>query len=178
MRICLIDNRSAGVLVPEAAGYVGELGPALAEDQRVTILTIEPGLRRLPGTTARVRRSLSQNQPEIVHLNNLTGLTLAGIMLAIGSDIEPFRPTIVLGLHDDRLLRRALAFHRWMTRSIKLVISPSSKLLDRHLAQDFFPGAVQEVIPYGMPYHAARLADAYRRLLIARRSGDLRDHAA
>ena len=99
-------------------------------------------------------------------------------MLAIGSDIEPFRPTIVLGLHDDRLLRRALAFHRWMTRSIKLVISPSSKLLDRHLAQDFFPGAVQEVIPYGMPYHAARLADAYRRLLIARRSGDLRDHAA
>src|SRR5437016_1424831 len=89
MRICLIDNRSAGVLVPEAAGYVGELGPALAEDQRVTILTIEPGLRRLPGTTARVRRSLSQNQPEIVHLNNLTGLTLAGSPTPIADCSSP-----------------------------------------------------------------------------------------
>src|SRR2546421_2689600 len=106
MRICLIDNRSCGMLAPEATGYVGELGPALAEDHRVTILTIEPGFRRLPGSIGRVRHSLSQSQPEVVHLNNLTGLTLAGIMLAIGSDIEPFRPTIVLGMHDDRLLRR------------------------------------------------------------------------
>lgn len=178
MRICLIDNRSVGDLSPEAAGYVGELGPALAEDNRITILTVELGLRRLPWTMARVRRALGATQAEIVHLNNLGGLTLAGIVFAIGSDVEPFRPTVVLGLHDDRLLRKGIAFNRWMTGSIRLVVSPSSKLLDRHRAEGFFSTALHEVIPYGMPYHGARLAEAYRRLLLNRRTGSLGDRAA
>jgi hypothetical protein len=178
MRICLIDSRSAGARPPEAAGYVGELGPALAEDHRVTILTVEPGVRRLPETIARLRRALGQSQAEIVHLNNLDGLALAGITFAIGSDVEPFRPTVVLGLHDDQLLRNAIAFHRWITGSIRLVISPSSKLIDQHLAEGFFRTAAHEVIPYGMPYHAAHLAEAYRRLLTMRRTGDLGNRAA
>jgi hypothetical protein len=178
MRICLIDSRSAGALSPEAAGYVGELGPALAEDNRVTVLTIEPGLHQLPWTMARVRRALGASEAEIVHLNNLSGLTLAGILVAIGNDVEPFRPTIVLGIHDDRLLRSIGALHRWVTRSIRLVISPSSKLMDQHLARGFFPASMHEVIPYAMPYHASRLAEAYRRLLIGRRTGGLGDRAA
>ena len=173
MRICVIDNRQAGQLSEEAAGYVAELGPALAEAHKVAILTLEPRLVSLPNSVMRLRRAIALNHPEIVHLNNVSGLLLAGVRVTIGSDAAPFQPALVLGLHDDRLRRRSAAWHRRLTGSVRLVVSPSARLLDEHLADGFFPTAIHVVIPYGMPYHAARLLEAYRRLLIDRRTGDL-----
>ena len=173
MRICLIDNRQPGPVSGEAAGYVAELGPALADEHKVSILTLEPGLFSLANTVIRLRRTISTNNPEIVHLNHVTGSLLAAVRFAVGSDAGPFRPVLVLGLHDDRLRRRSAGWHRRLTGSIRLVVSPSARLLDEHLADGFFSDAMHAVIPYGMPYHAAHLIDAYRRLLIDRRTGDL-----
>lgn len=173
MRICLIDNRQPGPLSEQSAGYVAELGPALAEDHKVAILTLEPRLVSLPNAVMRLRRALATNHPEIVHANNLSGLSLAAARLAIGSDAAPFQPALVLGLHDGRLRGRSVRWHRRLTGSVRLVVSPSARLLDEHLADGFFPTALHVVIPYGMPYHAARLVEAYRRLLIDRRTGDL-----
>lgn len=173
MRICLVDNRQPGPISSEAAGYVGELGPALAEEHKVAVLQLDPGAVALPNTVLRLRRAIAREQPEIVHLNQVSGLMLAGIRVAVGSDAAPFQPVLVLGLHDDRLRRRSAGWHRRLTDSIRLVVSPSARLLDEHLADGFFAHAMHAVIPYGTPYHAARLVDAYRRLLIDRRTGDL-----
>lgn len=173
MRICLIDNRRPGTVSDEAASYVAELGPALAEEHKVAILTLDPGLASLPQTVLRVRRAISSGHPEIVHLNQATAVMLLAVRLAAGSDAAPFQPALVLGLHDDRLRRRSLAWHRRLTGSVRLVVSPSARLLDEHLADGFFPSAIHAVIPYGLPYHASHLTQAYRRLLIDRRTGDL-----
>ena len=177
MRIALLDNRQAN-LVGQAATYVAELGPQLATDHRVTILTIEPGLRHLLHELRRVRRMVAADQPEVVHVNNLSGLALAAVVWAL--DHQPVKGSqpIALGIHDDRLLRHRVAFNRRLTGAAGLVVSPSGVLLDRHLAHGFFAGAIQVVIPYGMPYHAEQLANGYRRLLINRRTGRLGDRAA
>lgn len=173
MRICLVDNRRPGPVSGEVAGYVAELGPVLAEDHKVTILALDPQLLSIADTVMRLRRTIFATGPEIVHLNNVRGLLLAAVRLAVGSDAAPFQPALVLGLHDDRLRRRSAGWQRRLTGSIRLVVSPSARLLDEHLADGFFAGAMHIVIPYGMPYHAAHLVEAYRRVLIDRRTGDL-----
>jgi hypothetical protein len=175
MRITLVDGRPAHS--SQATDYVAELGPILAEEQQITILTLAPGVANFPASYHRLRQNLLTDRPEIVHLNNLNGSSLAAVTLAIGNLASAFQPALAITLHDDRLFRFA-ALNRALTRSAELVIAPTALLLDQHLAHGFFPRAARQVIPYAMPYHADRLADAYRRLLNAHRAGELRDHAA
>ena len=177
MKICLLDNSQAGA-GDEPAAYVGELGPALAEEHRVAMLTLQPGLAHWLTARRRVRRMLASERPDIMHLNNLSGLTLAAVLAAVDAQPATLQPPIVIGLHDDRLLRGFTSLDRRLTRPVGLVISPSARLLDQHLERGFFSRALADVIPYGMPYHAARVAQAYRRLIIARRTGGLDHHAA
>jgi hypothetical protein len=177
MRICLLDNSRAGA-ADEPAAYVGELGPALAEEHRVAILTLEPGLAHWLKARRRVRRMLATERPDIIHLNNLSGLTLAAVLAAVGAQPATLQPPTVVGLHDDRLLRGFSSINRRLTGPIGLVVSPSARLLDQHLERGFFDRALTDVIPYGMPYHAARVAQAYRRVIIARRTGGLDHNAA
>jgi hypothetical protein len=177
MKICLIENRAPGELPAAAAGYVAELGPALTDEHRVSILTVDPGIAHWLATNLRTRRCLKQDASEIVHVNNLTGAALGAVIDALGAVPQTFKPQLVIGLHDERLLSRQQGMNRWLTRSAGLVVSSSSRLLDEHLARGFFGSAITDVIPYGMPYHAVRVAQAYRRLIISRR-GRLGDRAA
>jgi hypothetical protein len=175
VKILLLDRESALGLDEPAASYVGELAPVLAEDHRVSVLTVKPNLLRIPSTTARVRRAVLEERPDILHINNLSGAALTAIVFVINEGA--YQPAMALGLHDDRLLLHSKIINRSASRSIKLVVSPSSSLLDRYLAGGFFSNAAHEVIPYGMPYHAGHLIEAYRRLLRDRRTGGL-DRAA
>lgn len=158
--------------------YVAKLGPQLATEHRVTILTIQPGIRHLPVAVGRVRRMIAVDAPEVIHLNHLAGQALAAVLWAIDQQRVTSSLPIALGIHDDRLLRHSVALNRRLTRAVGLVVSPSGALLDRHLADDFFAKALHEVIPYEMPYHAEQLIHAYQRLLTTRRTGSFGDRAA
>lgn len=175
MRIALLDGHPAGGDEP---AYVAELGPVLAEQHRVTIVTLTPGILNLPATVGRIRRCLLTDRPEVLHLNHLDSAALAGALAGVSAVAPAFQPPIALTLHDDRLLKGLSGLDRMLSRRVALVVSPSAALLDAHLAQDFFASALHEVIPYGMPYHADRLVDAYRRLINARRAGSLGNRAA
>lgn len=172
MRIALLENRSAEAS-GEAGNYVAELAPLLAQDHRVIILTILSSIGRLPAEVGRIRRLVSKDRPDVVHINNLSGPALAATLWAIGQERLAGSPPIALGLHDDRLIKSTTGLNRTLTRSVRLIVSPTSSLLDRHLAMAFFPTAITEVIPYQMPYHLDRLVRAYQRLLTDNRIGGL-----
>jgi hypothetical protein len=177
MKICLVDSRKAPVIADGIATYVGSLMPSLAEDHRITIVIVEPGVLHLPGTTAAIHRVIENDRPDVLHVNNLLGSELAAILWA-DSNVAP----VALTLHDDRLLRLPAAISQWLTSSVGLVISPDSDRLERHLLRGLFRRSLQEVLPYGsfydMRFHSARLASAYRRLISAHRTGGLDDRAA
>jgi hypothetical protein len=177
VKICLIDTRKAPLIADGVATYVGSLTPALAEDHRVTIVTIQPGLLHLPGTTAAIHRVIEHDRPDVLHVNNLVGPELAAILWA-DSSVAP----VALTLHDDQLLRLPGAISQWLTSSVGLVISPDSDRLERHLLRGLFRRSLQEVLPYGSFYdmrlHSARLASAYRRLITAHRTGGLDQRVA
>jgi hypothetical protein len=177
MRICLVDGTAAAGVPAEAAAYVPELGPVLAEDHKITIVTVDSGLLGRLRALRRLRKAMAADRPELVHINNVSGWTLVVLLLVI-RETGTVAPALALGIHSDALLRAHLGLNRRSTGAFGLVVSPSASLLDRHLAQSFFDNANHEVIPYAMPYHAARLMAAYRRLLATHRAGDLGDQAA
>jgi hypothetical protein len=177
MKICLVDSRKAPLIADGVATYVGSLTPVLADDHRVRIVTVEPGLLHLPRTTAAIYRAIEGDRPDVLHVNNLVGLELAAILWAVSSATP-----VALTLHDEQLLGPPAAISHWLTSSVGLVISPDSDRLERHLLQGLFRRSLQEVLPYGsfydMRFHSARLASAYRRLISAHRTGGLDDRAA
>jgi glycosyltransferase involved in cell wall biosynthesis len=176
MKVCLVDSRKAPLIADGVATYVGSLTPALAEDHRVTIVTVQPGLLYLPGTTAAIQRTVERDRPDVLHIHNLVGLELAAILWAVSGAVP-----VALTLHDDQLLRLPAAINQWLTGSVGLVISRDADRLERHLRYGLFRRCLQEVLPYGsfydMRFHSARLASAYRRLIAAHRTGGL-DRAA
>jgi len=177
MRICLVDARSSDGLPEEAASYVGWLAPALAEEHRVTILTVQSTPLGVLAFSRRLRRAPLAERPDIIHFNNLAGITLGMLTLILREQVAS-SPALVLGIHSELLLQRDRGLNRRSTRGFRTVVSPAASLLDRHLAADFFQGARHEVIPYAMPYHAERLTAIYRRALNDHRAGNLHDRAA
>jgi hypothetical protein len=177
MKICLVESRKAPLIADSVATYVGSLAPVLAEDHRVTIITVDPGVLHLPRTASAIQLGIDHDRPEVVHLNNLAGSTLATILWAI-ADAAP----VALTLHDDQLLQGPVAINQWLTSSVGLVISPVTDRLERHLRRGLFRRTLQEILPYGsfydMRFHSARLAAAYRRLITSSRAGGLDDRAA
>jgi Glycosyl transferases group 1/Glycosyl transferase 4-like domain len=141
----LVDNRQPASCADGAAIYVGQLAPALAEDHQLTILTVPPRVSQAGSALGAIRRAMAAERPEIVHLNNLAGLSLAAVLWAVGDRIP-----VALSLHDDRLLRAPRTLNRWLAGKVALVISPSHYLLEEHLRQGFFGQAIQQVLPYGI----------------------------
>jgi hypothetical protein len=174
VRIVFLDSASRGE--DERSSYVGEVAPVLAEDHQVSIVSVYPGLLNSFGTMRRVRRAIINDLPDILHLNHIDGAALGAVTFMVSE--ASIQPPIVFGLHDDSLLRHGSRLNQTLTRNVRLVISPSASLLDQHLARGFFPNAMRAVIPYEMPYHGGHLVEAYRRMLIARRAGDLGNRAA
>ena len=145
MRILLVDHRNPASRADGAAVYVGQLAPALAEDHRLTIVTVSPRLVEPGSAVGAIRRAMASAQPEIVHLNNLAGLSLGAVLWAIGD-----RTPVALSLHDYRLLGAPQRLNRWLAGRVGLVISPSHYTMDAHLHRGFFRNAIQQILPYGI----------------------------
>lgn len=145
MKILLVDNRSTRSSADGAAIYVAQLGPALAEEHRVDILTVEGQLPQVVGCLSRLRRAVSHDRPDVVHLNNLSGLTLLSVLWAI-----PKETAVAMSLHDYRLLERGRQLNLSITGRIGLVVSPSHYALDAHTRSGFFPHAIKIILPYGL----------------------------
>ena len=138
-----------------AAVYVPRLAPALAEVHRVAIVTVQPGAPSVPRTIGAIRRTLASEAPDLVHVNNLGGMSLGVVLWATGD-----RMPVALSVHDYRLLARPRAVNRWLAGRVGLVVSPSHFLLEEHLRQGFFRQAIQQILPYGIePPVAAAAGD-------------------
>jgi glycosyltransferase involved in cell wall biosynthesis len=155
VKILLVDDRQPRSRVTGAALYVPQLAPALAEEHRVAVVTVQPGALHLPQTTSAIQRAITAERPDLVHLNNLAGVSLGAVLWAVGD-----RTSLAISLHDYRLLTEPVALNRWLTGRVGLVISPSRYLLEKHLRQGFFRHAIQHVLPYGIEPGAPEAAAA------------------
>ena len=153
MKIALIDNRIPDSQADGASVYVAQLGPALAQEHRVSILNLAPGLPSLVPAVQRIRRMVIDDRPDIVHLNNVSGPTLAAVLWGLDG-----RAPVAMSLHDYRLIEGWRGLNRSLTRSVGLVISPSNYVLGRHLRFDFFSPSIKLVLPYGIDEVPAALA--------------------
>ena len=196
MNICLVSSLFPPDSPSETAFYVGTLAHALAAEHRVVVVTTEAGTHlqprrevtpdgvivyRLapffravdlyhPQVAATMSHIIQRERPDLVHVHNWTGLSLAAVLSSIPTS-APHIP-VAMTLHDARLLSGWFLSHinRGLVKRVGLVISPSHDVLDKHLQRGFFRRATQQVLPYGdMRFHAARLVEAYQRLLITDR---------
>ena len=196
MNICLVSNLFSPVGQGDPEGYVGTLARTLAAEHRVVVVTTEAGAHlqprrevmldgvivyRLapffrafdlyhPQVATTMSHIIKRERPDLVHVHNWMGLSLAAILSSIPTS-APHIP-VAMTLHDSRLLSGWFLSHinRGLVSRVGLVISPSHDVLDQHLQRGFFRRATQQVLPYGdMRFHAARLVEAYQRLLITDR---------
>lgn len=118
-----------------------------------------------PQVAATVATILAKEQPDVVHIHNWVGLSLAAIMSAISD-----RRAVALTLHDYALVCAYTTLHhpdghtcrpdwpcrvlttlnRRLTSGVGLVISPSHYVLAEHLRRGYFEHAIQQVVPYGL----------------------------
>jgi glycosyltransferase involved in cell wall biosynthesis len=109
---------------------------------------------------------LRRERPDVVHLHNWVGISLAATLAAGGGRI----PTAIT-LHGYSLVcaydsilhpnghvcrpelpcRALAAVNRWLTKRVGLVISPSGYALDVHQRSGFFRRAARLVLPNGIP---------------------------
>lgn len=206
MNICLVSNLFPPNAEGEAEVYVATLARALAGEHRVVVVATEPGAHlkprreitldgvivyRLapffrgfdlyhPQVAATMSDIIKREQPDLVHIHNWRGISLAAVLSSIPAS-APHIP-VAMTLHDDSLLSGHAvirAFKRSLVDRIGLVISPSHDAMERHLRRAFFRQATQEVLPNGdMRFHAARLAEAYQRLLVTDRIRPFDNRAA
>jgi glycosyltransferase involved in cell wall biosynthesis len=194
MKICLVSNLYPPVLEGGAEIYVGRLARALTEDHRVVVVTTEPGFHsgprrevspegivvyRLaplfrafdlyhPQIAATMSDIIKRERPDLVHVHNSKGLSLAAILSSVPSS-APHTP-VAMTLHDYGLLcvhasirhpdghtcrpdlpcRLLANLNRGLVHRIGLVISPSHYVLDQHLQRGFFRQATQQILPYGL----------------------------
>ena len=120
-----------------------------------------------PQVTAGVRRIIERERPDVVHLHNWVGLSLAAIMASVNAR-RPGRPPVAITLHDyslccvyadlhhpdghgcgpDLACRIMTSLNRRLTKTIGLALCASSFSLDLHLARGFFRRADRQVLPY------------------------------
>lgn len=119
-----------------------------------------------PQVAASLGGLLRRERPDVVHLHNWVGISLAATVTAAE------RIPTAITLHDYGLVCayasirhpdghvcrpdlpcRALAdLNRWLLKRVGLVISPSHYILDQHLRRGFFRQAIQQVLPYGLSF--------------------------
>jgi hypothetical protein len=196
MKICLVSNFYPPLAQSGPEIYIDRLARALIQENKVVVVTTDPGFRwaarreitpdgvivyRLapffrafdlyhPQVAATMSNIIKRERPDLVHVHNWMGLSLAAVLSGIPTS-APHIP-VAMTLHDSRLLSGWFLTHinRELVNRVGLVISPSHDVLDKHLQRGFFRRATQQVLPFGdMRFHAARLVEAYQRLLITDR---------
>jgi glycosyltransferase involved in cell wall biosynthesis len=121
-----------------------------------------------PQVAAVMSEIIRRERPEVIHIHNWVGLSLAALLSSVPSS-APHIP-VALTLHDYGLLcayasmrhpdghicgpdlpcRLLTNFNRGLVDRIGLVISPSHYVLDRHFQRGFFRQATQQILPYGL----------------------------
>jgi glycosyltransferase involved in cell wall biosynthesis len=121
-----------------------------------------------PQVAAAMSHVIGREQPDVIHLHNWVGLSLAALLSGVPSS-SPHIP-LALTLHDyslcciyadlrhadgrgcdPRLPCRAMSvLNRQLTRRVGLAISPSVYTLERHQERGFFRHADRQVIPNGI----------------------------
>jgi hypothetical protein len=205
VNICLVSNLFPPSVQGEPEVYLGKLASALASEHRVVVVTTGAGTHlearrettldgvivyRLapffrafelyhPQVAATTSDIIKRERPDLVHVHNWRGLSLAAILSSVPTS-APHIP-VAMTLHDAGLLsgRFRSYLNRGLVNRVGLVISPSHDILDQHLQRGFFRRATQEILPFGdMRFHVARLVEAYQRLLITDRLRPFDQHAA
>ena len=121
-----------------------------------------------PQVAATMSDIIRRERPDVIHLHNWVGLSLAAVLASIHNS-APHIP-VAMTLHDYGLLCayasilhpdgqtcapdlpcRILAdLDRRLVNGVGLVISPSHFVLDEHLRRGFFRRATQQILPYGL----------------------------
>jgi glycosyltransferase involved in cell wall biosynthesis len=121
-----------------------------------------------PQVALTMARILRREEPDVVHIHNWIGLSLAGVLSAIR--VHAPRPAVAMTLHDYSLLcayaslwhpdghachpdlpcQLLACLNRPLTRSVGLCISPSRYVLQEHERRGFFPDSIRRVLPYGV----------------------------
>jgi len=121
-----------------------------------------------PQVAAAMSQIIRRERPDLIHLHNWVGLSLAALLLNVPRS-APHIP-VALTLHDYGLLcayasilhpdghtcapdlpcRLLADLDRWLVNGVGLVISPSHYVLDEHLRRGFFRRATQQILPYGL----------------------------
>ena len=186
MKICLVSNLYPPLVQGGAEIYVGRVARALAGEHKVVVVTTDPGFHwaprreitsdgvivyRLapffrafglyhPQVAATMSDIIKRERPDLVHVHNWMGLSLAAILSSIPTN-APHTP-VAMTLHDDGLLSGWFlgTLNRGLTSRIGLVISPSHYLLDRHLQRGFFSQATQQILPYGLALSPSPLVES------------------
>jgi glycosyltransferase involved in cell wall biosynthesis len=128
-----------------------------------------------PQVAAGVGNILDAERPDVIHIHNWVGLSLAATMTAIDTRIP-----VAMTLHDYSLLcayasirhpdghscrpdlscNLLTGLNRALTATVGLAISPSNYALDAHVRRGFFKHAAREVLPYGLPSEPAPASPA------------------
>ena len=122
-----------------------------------------------PQVAANVASILDRERPDVVHIHNWEGLSLAAIVTA-GRRRAPLAITLhgyslfcaysTIRHPDGHSCRPDLPCHlmagvnHQLAKAIGLVISPSHYVMDEHLRRGFFRHAIQRVIPNGLSLDA------------------------
>jgi glycosyltransferase involved in cell wall biosynthesis len=121
-----------------------------------------------PQVAATLSDLLRRERPDLIHLHNWVGLSLAAILASMPNS-APHIP-VAMTLHDYGLLcayasilhpdghacapdlpcRLLADLDRRLVNGVGLVISPSHYVLDEHLCRGFFRRATQQILPYGL----------------------------
>jgi glycosyltransferase involved in cell wall biosynthesis len=145
---------------------------------------------QIAGTVSEIIR---RDRPDVIHLHNWVGLSLAALLSSVPSS-APHIP-VAITLHDyslccfyadlrhpdgrgcdPRLPCRALStVNQHLARRIGLAISPSAYTLERHQARGFFRRADRQVLPNGIepfsPSPRAGLKNTFDILYMSRIQG-------
>jgi len=121
-----------------------------------------------PQVAAAVSKIFRRERPDVIHLHNWVGLSLAALLASVPNS-APHIP-VAMTLHDYGLVcayasirhpdghtcapdlpcRLLAHLNRRLVNRIGLVISPSHYVLDQHLQRGFFRHATQQILPYGL----------------------------
>jgi glycosyltransferase involved in cell wall biosynthesis len=121
-----------------------------------------------PQVAAAVSGIFRRERPDVIHLHNWVGLSLAALLSSVPNS-APHIP-VAMTLHDYGLVcayasirhpnghtcapdlpcRLLTNANRRLVNRIGLVISPSHYVLDQHLQRGFFRRATQQILPYGL----------------------------
>jgi glycosyltransferase involved in cell wall biosynthesis len=121
-----------------------------------------------PQVAAAVTGIFRRERPDVIHLHNWVGLSLAALLASVPNS-APHIP-VAMTLHDYGLIcayasirhpdghicapdlpcRLLAKLNRRLVNRIGLVISPSHYVLDQHIQRGFFRHATQQILPYGL----------------------------